>query len=93
ITPRQLALHDKATDAWIAIRGKVYNVTQYLPFHPGGPDELMRGIGKDATSLFDQAALKLFRNKDSSRTAHNDVISIYEVYRNKHETGILSFQA
>ncbi|KAK5641911.1 hypothetical protein RI129_010458 [Pyrocoelia pectoralis] len=54
ITPRQLAQHDKPNDAWIAIRGKVYNVTHYLPFHPGGQGELMRGIGKDATTLFDE---------------------------------------
>lgn len=54
VTPAQLALHDKNTDAWLAVRGKVYNVTEYLPFHPGGPEELMRGAGKDATALFDQ---------------------------------------
>lgn len=54
ITPAQLAQHDKETDAWLAIRGKVYNVTAYFPFHPGGPEELKKGIGKDATTLFDQ---------------------------------------
>lgn len=39
----------------MAIRGKVYNVTRYLDYHPGGATELMRGAGKDATSLFDEA--------------------------------------
>lgn len=38
----------------MAIRGKVYNVTRYLDYHPGGADQLMRGAGKDATSLFDE---------------------------------------
>lgn len=23
-------------DAWLAIRGRVYNITHYLPYHPGG---------------------------------------------------------
>lgn len=23
-------------DAWLAIRGRVYNITYYLPYHPGG---------------------------------------------------------
>ena len=38
----------------MAVRGKVYNVTHFLEFHPGGPEELMRGAGKDATLLFDK---------------------------------------
>lgn len=39
----------------MAVRGKVYNVTRYLDYHPGGAAELMKGAGKDATSLFDEA--------------------------------------
>ncbi|KAJ9601368.1 hypothetical protein L9F63_000506 [Diploptera punctata] len=54
VTISQLAAHNKRNDAWLAIRGKVYNVTKYMDFHPGGDDELMRGVGKDATELFNQ---------------------------------------
>jgi hypothetical protein len=37
--------------------GFVYNVTAYFEFHPGGEEELSRGIGIDATALFDQVSL------------------------------------
>lgn len=54
VTPEQLARHCRRDDAWLAIRGNVYNVTPYMNFHPGGVEELERGIGTDATKLFSQ---------------------------------------
>ncbi|KOS21657.1 Cytochrome b5 reductase 4 [Escovopsis weberi] len=42
----------KGKDAWMALSGRVYNVTPYAEFHPGGVPELMRGAGRDATKLF-----------------------------------------
>jgi len=38
----------------MAVRGKVYNITPYLHFHPGGIDELMRAAGADGTKLFNE---------------------------------------
>ncbi|XP_036334321.1 cytochrome b5 reductase 4 isoform X2 [Rhagoletis pomonella] len=53
VSNEELARHNTREDAWMAIRGKVFNVTRYMDFHPGGVDELMRGVGRDATKLFD----------------------------------------
>jgi cytochrome-b5 reductase len=36
------------------ILDKVYNVTPYMKYHPGGVDELMKGAGMNATDLFNQ---------------------------------------
>lgn len=45
-------MHNKRDDAWAAFSGKVYNITPYLAFHPGGEKELMRVAGRDGTKLF-----------------------------------------
>ncbi|MCJ1390999.1 hypothetical protein MMC18_003860 [Xylographa bjoerkii] len=56
VTPSQLREKNgrKDRDAWSTWQGKVYNVTPYKKFHPGGEGELMRGAGKpgEAERLF-----------------------------------------
>lgn len=54
ITPSMLKKHNKPEDAWSAFNGKVYNLTPYLRFHPGGEEELMRCAGRDGTRLFSE---------------------------------------
>ncbi|MHB8830773.1 MAG: cytochrome b5 domain-containing protein [Patescibacteria group bacterium] len=46
-----VAAHSTANDCWMVISGKVYNVTSYIPNHPGS-DRITAGCGKDATALF-----------------------------------------
>ncbi|KAL4399763.1 cytochrome-b5 reductase [Malassezia pachydermatis] len=52
VTPSELKKHNTKEDAWTALQGKVYNITPYLRFHPGGQDTLMRVAGRDGTRLF-----------------------------------------
>ncbi len=51
-TLADVAQHATQFDCWMAIEGKVYNVTNYIGEHPGGK-AILRGCGKDATILFD----------------------------------------
>ena len=39
-------------DAWVAIKGNVYNVTDWLDQHPGGRKILLKNAGTDATDKF-----------------------------------------
>ena len=52
VTPSELAKHRTRDDAWSAYNGRVYNITPYLRYHPGGIGELMRSAGRDGTELF-----------------------------------------
>ena len=32
----EIKLHRSEDDAWTVLKGRVYNITRYLKFHPGG---------------------------------------------------------
>ncbi|KAI1131862.1 hypothetical protein F5Y10DRAFT_36358 [Nemania abortiva] len=54
VTPSMLRRQTgrRGKDAWTALGGRVYNISPYLPFHPGGEPELLRAAGRDGTRLF-----------------------------------------
>ena len=53
ISRDELAKHHKHGDAWIALNGRVYDVTKYAAIHPGGK-KIALGYGKDATELYNK---------------------------------------
>ena len=56
ITYEELEKHNSPQDAWIAVDGKVYDVTKYATIHPGGK-KINLGFGKDATALYRRLGL------------------------------------
>jgi len=49
----EVARHTSPDDCWVALGGKVYNMTSFLPDHPGGPQIIIKNAGKDVTRLFE----------------------------------------
>ena len=39
--------------------GKVYNITPYFRFHPGGKEDLLKAAGIDSTILFDEVCARV----------------------------------
>lgn len=54
LTFQEVMKHKKPGDCWTIYQNKVYDMTAYVDFHPGGKEELMKGAGKDMTNLFNK---------------------------------------
>lgn len=62
----EIEKHNTKDSCWLAISGKVYDVTSYIAsgMHPGG-EAILEGCGKDATDLFNTRPM-------GSGTPHSD---------------------
>jgi delta8-fatty-acid desaturase len=52
VTSAEMAKHSAEGDVWVAVQGKVYDVTSWLPLHPGGDLPLLSLAGQDVTDAF-----------------------------------------
>ncbi|GFG35192.1 hypothetical protein Cfor_11683 [Coptotermes formosanus] len=48
----QVSWHDHRADCWVVIYDQVYDITEFLPEHPGGEEILLEYAGRDATLAF-----------------------------------------
>ncbi|EIM92640.1 uncharacterized protein STEHIDRAFT_117624 [Stereum hirsutum FP-91666 SS1] len=53
LTLQQVAAHNNASSCWVIIANKVYDVTDFLPDHPGGRKVILQYAGRDATSVYE----------------------------------------
>ncbi|KAL1847738.1 hypothetical protein Plec18170_008399 [Paecilomyces lecythidis] len=75
--------HNTRGDLWIAVHGKVYDVTKYVQDHPGGQDLLIDVGGTDATAAFEDVG----HSEDASEILEQYLIGTFkdsqEVVRSK----------
>ena len=51
-TAEQVAAHDSVDDTWVSVDGAVYDLTSWIPRHPGGSIPLRQYAGRDMTDAF-----------------------------------------
>lgn len=66
-TEEDVASHKSANSCWVTCHGKVYDVTAFMPDHPGGDDLILDHAGTDVGNIM----------KDESSHDHSD--SAYEM--------------
>ncbi|KAF1960157.1 hypothetical protein CC80DRAFT_513804 [Byssothecium circinans] len=50
----EIQSHNSETDCWIAISNRVWDVTEFLSMHPGGPEVILKYAGQDATRAYEE---------------------------------------
>jgi len=53
-TIEEVNKNNSKESCWTVIRGKVYDLTQWIDKHPGGADKILSICGKDGTQVFIQ---------------------------------------
>ncbi|KAJ5188946.1 FMN-dependent dehydrogenase [Penicillium cf. griseofulvum] len=53
LTGAKVAEHNSKDSCWVIVHGKAYDVTEFLPEHPGGQKIILKYAGKDATEKFE----------------------------------------
>ncbi|CCL99735.1 uncharacterized protein FIBRA_01757 [Fibroporia radiculosa] len=49
----EIAQHNSSSSCWVIISNKVYDVTEFLPDHPGGAKIILKYAGRDATAAYE----------------------------------------
>lgn len=51
-TMEEVAKHSTSSSCYTIVKGNVYDITSYIPYHPGGERNIMKICGSDGSSLF-----------------------------------------
>jgi cytochrome b involved in lipid metabolism len=54
ITDKELILNNHEKSLWVAIHGRVFDLTEFYMEHPGGFDIIEGSAGQDATARYEE---------------------------------------
>lgn len=72
-TVEQVATHSTPNDAWVIFQGNVYDITKFIPLHPGGAI-LNNYLGRDVEKVWTDGGF-------SKHLASNSAYSILSSYK------------
>ena len=59
VTLAELQSHNTRGDCWLCVHGVVYDVSRFMPYHPGGTKIIEQYAGRDCTPAYMRNHLKL----------------------------------
>ena len=78
-TAEEVARHDHVDDCWLIIRGRVYDVTEYIPRHPAPLRTITDYCGGESTEAFEtKEHLERDHRRSSYRLLENYFVGVLE---------------
>ncbi|KAL1845071.1 hypothetical protein VTK73DRAFT_1187 [Phialemonium thermophilum] len=85
LTGAEVAKHNGRDDCWVIVHGRAYDVTEFLPEHPGGQKIILKYAGKDATEEFDPIHPPDTLEKYLDKSKHKGPVDMTTVVHEKAE--------
>ena len=63
--------HNKIGDVWVTHNNKVYDISQFTKYHPGGEDKIMQAAGSSLTPFWHEINNKLIIKNERNE---NDIV-------------------
>lgn len=79
-TWEEIVEHDKRSDCWVVVHGKVYDLTNFVPIHPGG-EIIYDGAGGDCTPMWESYhPLETAKSRPAEKYCIGYVRDYYDFY-------------
>ncbi|CAJ2501937.1 Uu.00g047900.m01.CDS01 [Anthostomella pinea] len=81
----EVSKHDSKETCWVVIHGKAFDVTEFLPEHPGGMNIILKYAGKDATAEFEPIHPPDTLDKYLDKSKHLGLVDMNTVVKAEEE--------
>ncbi|KZS87413.1 hypothetical protein SISNIDRAFT_446833 [Sistotremastrum niveocremeum HHB9708] len=81
VTRKDVSDHRTASSCWIIIQNRIYDVTSFVPHHPGGSKLILNYAGRDATKAFEEVHTGLVLEETLQADALVGELAVEEISR------------
>lgn len=85
LTGDEIQKHNSKDSCWVIVHGKAYDVTEFLPEHPGGQNIILKYAGKDATEAYEPIHPPDTLDKYLPKDKHLGAVNMNTVEQDKKE--------
>ncbi|CAK7206869.1 hypothetical protein SEUCBS139899_009675 [Sporothrix eucalyptigena] len=90
LSAKEIGQHSSRQSCWVIVHGSVYDVTDFLPEHPGGEKIILKYAGRDATAAFDPVhppdTLDKYLDKSKHLGPVADMAAVVEADKSRKKT-------
>lgn len=88
LSGEEVAKHNNKDSCWVIIHGRAYDVTEFMPEHPGGPKIILKYAGKDGTEAYEPIHPPDTLDKYLDKSKHLGEVDMSTVEKEEQEVDI-----